>query len=161
MKIIENEEGILTRFLAITRKPFTLLDFVTATGIQKTKALFMLQKAEGEKAIGMIQKGEELDFMTFIVYPQKVVKEKRFDFKPKREKLQMILEKMGEKELYKEEIKREVELSEGTFDRYLKTLVVLGCIDKKTEGVKSRFIKTGKELPAEIPYFYREVRRQK
>ncbi len=165
------EKEILTRFLTITKKPFTLLEFVMATGIEKKKSLIILKRAEGEKSIGMIQKGRREEDITFITYPPKRPKhQKQYNFKPKREKLEQITEAMGADEiLSKQEIRRRTGLNNTTFDRYFRTLIYMGSIKKvgteqKTKGRgrrEGRYIKTGKGLPAELPYFYGEVRRGK
>ncbi|MDP3115068.1 MAG: hypothetical protein Q8M98_09905 [Candidatus Cloacimonadaceae bacterium] len=157
----------LTRFLSVHRGPFTVGDFIGATGISQRRAARLLRRAVADNGIRLLDSSAApLDALYCPRPPLNFLAQKQYDFTPDAGKLRLILEQMTPGALVSASA---LGISTGmayrTLTRYLLTLHHLGCVEilPNLQAIKYRRYRKISESfnEAKIPHFFSMIRSKK
>ncbi len=145
-------------YAVVTRKPFTAADFIETTGIPFLDAVIILAKANKTGIISLIYVAPDpRDCVYLSCLPR--LEKRYYDFRPRRAKLQQILDLMLPDNYYdRRTLAGLTGMPNRTVSRYLQMLAHLGCLAVATLPRRGKpkhlYLKTRKELPASIPSFF-------
>lgn len=145
---------LLTGYINIQKKPFSVLDFVQATGVIIPLAEVALAEAEREGRIRAVNGA-------WVVRPQSIqMKRISYDFKPNKDKLKDISNLMITGMEYASiDLANRLQVSDVVMHRYLNTLAYMGCIRITSSSKRlRRYIKESEYREVtETPYYFNQV----